>query len=144
MIPKIKTEWWRVPTASETEPLPRPGEFVVFVSCLSRGLSLPTSQFFRRYLDFYSIKISDLGPYSIQQIALFVVLCECYLCWLPYFPPWLAIFHGHATCVSKSERTMTAAGGITFQVRSGEDFIDMELPKKAKANGRSIGSTRWR
>ncbi|XP_051202273.1 uncharacterized protein [Lolium perenne] len=37
---------------------------------------------------FYNIKVSDLGPHSVQQISLFVALCECYLGCPPYFPLW--------------------------------------------------------
>jgi hypothetical protein len=35
--------------------------------------------------------------------------------------------------VSKGDLTIVAAGGITFQVRPGEDFIDLELPKEAQS-----------
>ncbi|KAK1595919.1 hypothetical protein QYE76_018158 [Lolium multiflorum] len=91
--------------ANKVEPLPRPGEFVLFVSFLDRGLALPSSDFFRQLLSFYNIKVSDLGPHSVQQIALFVALCECYLGCPPYFS-------------------------------SGENFIDMALPKKAQSQWR--------
>ncbi|KAK1678369.1 hypothetical protein QYE76_039217 [Lolium multiflorum] len=79
VIPEFKQERWRVPPANEVEPLPRPGEFVIFLSFLDRGFALPTSDFLRQLLAFYSIKVSDLGPHSVQQISLFVALCECYL-----------------------------------------------------------------
>jgi hypothetical protein len=68
-----------VTAAAQTEPEPRPGEFIIFVSFLERGLSLSTSKFLRQFLSFYNTKISDLGPHNIQQISLFVALCECYL-----------------------------------------------------------------
>jgi hypothetical protein len=83
VIPEMSRERWRVPAANETEPLPRPGEFVIFMSFLDRGFALPTSNFLQQLLAFYSIKIFDLGPHNVQQIALFVALCECYL----GFPP---------------------------------------------------------
>ncbi|KAK1629085.1 hypothetical protein QYE76_003400 [Lolium multiflorum] len=85
VIPEFKQERWRVPPANEVEPLPRPGEFVIFLSFLDRGFALPTSDFLRQLLAFYSIKVSDLGPHSVQQISLFVALCECYL-GCPPFP----------------------------------------------------------
>ncbi|KAK1627354.1 hypothetical protein QYE76_001669 [Lolium multiflorum] len=80
-------------------------------------------------------KISDLGPHSVQEISLFVALCECYLGCPPYFPLWVSIFHGRATRVSKSDQ-LIPNGGITFQVKSGESFIDMALPKKAQSQWR--------
>ncbi|KAK1665953.1 hypothetical protein QYE76_054112 [Lolium multiflorum] len=115
IIPEFKRERWRVPAANEVEPLPRPGEFVLFLSFLDRGLALPSSDFFRQLLSFYNIKVSDLGPHSVQQIALFVALCECYLACPPYFPLWVSIFHGRATRVSKVDQTLIPNGGITFQ-----------------------------
>ncbi|KAK1683294.1 hypothetical protein QYE76_044142 [Lolium multiflorum] len=115
IIPEFKRERWRVPAANEVEPLPRPGEFVLFLSFLDRGLALPSSDFFRQLLSFYNIKVSDLGPHSVQQIALFVALCECYLACPPYFPLWVSIFHGRATRVSKVDQSLIPNGGITFQ-----------------------------
>jgi hypothetical protein len=49
-------------------------------------LAFPSSSFFHHFLAFYGIKLSDLGPHSIQQIAFFVTLCEGYLGCPPYFP----------------------------------------------------------
>jgi hypothetical protein len=80
VIPEMKRERWRVPTAAETEPLPREGKFVIFMSFLDRGFAVPTSAFLCRLLAFNNIKISDLGPHSVQQISLFIALSECYLC----------------------------------------------------------------
>ncbi|KAK1608375.1 hypothetical protein QYE76_032048 [Lolium multiflorum] len=80
--------------------------------------------------------VSDLGPHSVQQISLFVALCECYLACPPYFPLWVSIFHGRATRASKGGEALIPNGGITFQVKSGESFIDMALPKKAQSQRR--------
>jgi hypothetical protein len=86
VIPKNgKLTRWRI-LGKEREPAPEPGEFIVFVSFLDRGLAFPTSQFFRQLLAFYGIKISDLGPHSLQQISFFVTLCEGYLGCPAYFP----------------------------------------------------------
>jgi hypothetical protein len=38
--------------------------------------------------------------------------------------------------MSKSDQTLVPVGGITFQVKPGEAFIDMALPKKAQAQWR--------
>ncbi|KAK1610986.1 hypothetical protein QYE76_034659 [Lolium multiflorum] len=120
---------------NEVEPLPRPGEFMLFLSFLDRGFALPSSDFIRQLLAFYDIKICDQGT-SVQQISLFVALCECYLGCPPYFPLWVSIFHGRATRASKSSEALIPNGGITFQVKSGESFIDMALPKKAQSQWR--------
>ena len=62
---------YRVP-GDEVIPTPRPGEYVTFISHLERGFGVPSSRFFRRFLRFYNIKNTDLGPHSIQMIAIFV------------------------------------------------------------------------
>jgi hypothetical protein len=136
IIPEVATKRWRVPAANETEPLPRPGEFVILMSFLDRGFTVPTSDFLRQLLAFYNIKISDLGPHSVQQISLFVALCECYLGCPPYFPLWVSSFHGRAARVSRSDPSLIPNGGITFQVKPGEAIIDMALPKKVQAQWR--------
>jgi hypothetical protein len=102
-IPEYRPERWRVPAKNKTEPLPRPGEFVIFLSFLDSGFALPSSEFLQQLLAFYNIKISDLGPHSIQQIALFVEMCECYLGCPPYFMLWVSILHGRAAQLSKRD-----------------------------------------
>src|SRR5215216_5679263 len=77
---------WRIPAAGEVTPDLREGEFICFTSHLERGLGFPTSLFFRRFCAFYGIQPSDLGPHSIEQLAIFVAFCECYLGCRPYFP----------------------------------------------------------
>ena len=66
-----------VPPKTEVAQSPKDGEFIVFTSQLERGLGLPTSKFFWRFLSYYAIKPSDLGPHSIEHIAVFVAFCEC-------------------------------------------------------------------
>jgi hypothetical protein len=106
------------------------------MSFLDRSFAGPTSSFLRQLLAFYNIKISNLGPHNVQQISLIVALCECYLGCPPYFSLWLEIFHGRAGRMSKSDQTLVPVGGITFQVKLGEAFIDKALPKKAHAQWR--------
>ena len=96
MIPELGANRWQIPS-NETEPVANPGEYVVFLSFLERGLAFPSSLFFRRFLAYYCIKLSDLGPHSVQKIALFMAFCEGYLGCAPYFPLWLALFHGRAS-----------------------------------------------
>ena len=69
--------------------------------------------FFRRFCAYYGIQPSDLGPHSIEQLAIFVAFCECYLGCRPYFPLWQDLFHGR---ISREESggPMLAAGGLTF------------------------------
>jgi hypothetical protein len=114
IIPEMNRERWRVPATNETEPLPRTGEFMIFMSFLDRGFAVPSSDFLRQLLAFYNIKIYDLRPHSVQQISLLVVMCECYLRCPPYFPLWVSIFHRRVARVSKSDPSLIPNGGITF------------------------------
>ena len=45
---------WRAPEL-DLEPLEKPGETILFLHFVERGLALPTSDFFRGLLDFYVI-----------------------------------------------------------------------------------------
>jgi hypothetical protein len=143
VIPEKAQNQWRIP-GKEQWPMPMPGEFVVFTSYLERGLSFPTSRFLRQFLNFYKIKLSDLGPLSLQQISFFVTLCEGYLGCPPYFPLWLAMFHDRAQRKKPEEGgDLIASGGITFQMHAGklenDAFLKPELPGKAESTWRK----RW-
>src|SRR3954469_16052488 len=102
------------PMAGEVTPDPREGEFICFTSHLERGLGFPTSLFFRCLCAYYGIQPSDLGPHSIEKLAIFVEFYECYLGCRPYFPLWQDLFHRR---INREETggPMLAAGGLTFQ-----------------------------
>ena len=57
---------YRAPSSTEVASSPQDGEFILFASQLERGLGLPTSKFFRRFLAYYAVKPSNLGPHSIE------------------------------------------------------------------------------
>ena len=143
VIPEKKENSWRLPGA-EQWPMPTKGEFVVFTSFLERGLSFPTSRFLRQFLNFYRIKISDLGPHSVQQIAFFMTLCEGFLGCPPYFPLWLALFHGRAQRKKPEEGgELIASGGITFQLIGGKAAVDSYLKAELSGKAESTWRKRW-
>jgi hypothetical protein len=100
----------------------------------------------RQLLAFYNIKVSDLGQHNVQQVSLFVALCECYLGCPPYFPLFVAlcesIFRGRAAQMSKSNQMLVSVSGITFQVKPGEAFIDMARSRLPLAPSTPPGSSR--
>jgi hypothetical protein len=55
------------------------GEFVLFVSYLSRGLALPIMPFFLLLLEEFGLQLQHLTPHSILQVAIFVHLCEMFM-----------------------------------------------------------------
>ena len=108
----------------DPRPRPSPGEFVAFTAFLERGLGFPMSEFFRRVLDFYKLKLHDLSPNSILHLACFVTLCEGYFRCAVFFPLWLWIFQ------LGSRGDMSPCGGLNFQVRSDIDYLDIGFPSK--------------
>ena len=63
----------RLPARGQVIPTPEPGESVVFVSHLRRGLGFPTDPFVR------GLEFHDLAPESILHISSFIVVCEAFL-----------------------------------------------------------------
>ena len=125
LLPPASERRWRIASA-DPRPRPSPGEFVAFLAFLERGLGFPTSEFFRRFLDFYGLQVHDLTPNSILHLACFVTLCEGYFGCAPFFPLWLWIFHGK---LGKGG-DMAPCGGLNFQVRGDVDYLDLSLPSK--------------
>ena len=69
---------WRVP-GSKSAPTPASDERVAFVDHIYRGLSFPLHPFFLAVLYAYGVQPHDLPPNSVQHIACFIILGECYL-----------------------------------------------------------------
>ncbi|KAK1665328.1 hypothetical protein QYE76_053487 [Lolium multiflorum] len=75
---KIPEEvWCRIP-GQERQPEPRPGEYVVFAAHFERGLGLPASDFFRRFLDFYELQPHHLPGNVIFYLSSFAAFMEGY------------------------------------------------------------------
>jgi hypothetical protein len=53
-----------------------------------QGFRTLVSDFFRGLLHHYGIELQNLNPNSILQIAVFLALCEGYLCIKPNFALW--------------------------------------------------------
>ena len=66
-------------------PAPDPGEYVVFVSHLRRGLGFPTDPFVRGLMFYYGLDFHDLAPESILHISAFIIVCEAFLRVTPHF-----------------------------------------------------------
>ena len=64
-----------------------------------------------------------------------MAFCESYLGCPPYFPLWLALFHGRVSRAGKDDPVLTS-GGVTFQIKGGAEFFKLELPKKASSSWR--------
>lgn len=99
-----------------------PDETVVFARFVERGLALPTSDFFRGLLDYYSLQLVHLNPNGILHISIFVHLCEAFLGVEPHFNLFRKIFRLKP---QPSEDDMQVIGGAGFQIR--EQYSDLYL-----------------
>ncbi|KAK1620722.1 hypothetical protein QYE76_026239 [Lolium multiflorum] len=63
----------------EIEPIPDPGEFVIFLAHFERGLGLPVSPFFRRFLDFYKLQPHHLPGNAIFYLSCYATFMEAYI-----------------------------------------------------------------
>jgi len=81
-------------------------ETVVFKSFYEKGFALPTGDFFRGLL--HLIKTN-----SIDQIAIFIHLCEWYLGIAPHFNLWRALYRlkGHPSNIRQN-----VVGGDAFSL----------------------------
>lgn len=90
-----------------------PKETVIFAHFIEHGLAVPTSEFFRGILHYYSLQLVHLNPNGILHIAIFVHLCEVYLGMQPHFILFPKIF-----CLKpqKSQKNMSILGGASFHI----------------------------
>ncbi|KAK1680889.1 hypothetical protein QYE76_041737 [Lolium multiflorum] len=68
----------RIP-GDEIEPVPNPGEYVVFLAHFERGFGLPVSSFFRSFLDFYKLQPHHLPGNAIFYLSCYVTFMEAYI-----------------------------------------------------------------
>jgi len=83
----------RLPAQGQVIRTPEPGESVMFVSHLRRGLGFPLDPFVRGFLFYYGLEFHDLAPESILHISSFIVVCEAFLRTTPHFGLWLKTFN---------------------------------------------------
>ncbi|KAK1604170.1 hypothetical protein QYE76_027843 [Lolium multiflorum] len=62
----------------EMDPRPNPGERVVFGAHFDRGLGLPASHFFRRFLDFFGLQPHHLPANACVLLSCYVAFIEGY------------------------------------------------------------------
>ncbi|KAM0863161.1 hypothetical protein ACQ4PT_044781 [Festuca glaucescens] len=64
--------------ASEIEPVLNPGEHVVFIAHFDRGFGLPTSKFFRAFLEFFGLQPHHLPANAYLSLSCYAAFCEGY------------------------------------------------------------------
>ena len=83
---------YRIP-GEELEPAPEPGEVVVFAAHFERGFSLPASNFFREFLDFYELQPHHLPGNAIFYLSSYVSFMEAFVGLLPTIPTFARFYN---------------------------------------------------
>ncbi|KAE8816140.1 retrotransposon protein [Hordeum vulgare] len=104
---------------------PQVSEVVVFTEHFTRGLGLPTSIFFRRFLMHFGLQPHHLSANIVLQLAAFIALCEGYLGIEPHLDLWRRLFYfKELTVVNETTnvKEMTACGAALVYHRTGASF----------------------
>jgi len=113
----------------EVCPQPKEGERVCFHDFVNRGFSFPIHDFVRGLMYAYKVQLHDFTPNSIMHIAVFVVLCECFLGIHPHWGLWKKIF----TVRENAGKTgVYAIGGLNIQSRKEIAYFDIKQVDSAQ------------
>ncbi|KAK1652410.1 hypothetical protein QYE76_070215 [Lolium multiflorum] len=102
----------------ELEPQPEPGERV-FGAHLDRGLGLPASTFFRRFLDHFGIQPHHLPANACVLLSCYVAFMEAYAGLWPDIDFWSRLFFLKA---QTTEGRLRACGAASIYTRPGTPF----------------------
>jgi hypothetical protein len=108
----------RAPGA-EKEPRPEPGERVVFGAHLDRGLGLPASNFFRRFLDHFGLQPHHLPANAMILLSCYVAFMEGYAGLWPDVEFWSRLFYIKA---QTTEGRLRTCGAASIYPRTGTSF----------------------
>jgi hypothetical protein len=112
------------PAAGEDIATPNTNQIVVFSSFFQRGFGLSVCDFLRGLLDHYKIKLVDLNPNSILQIAIFVHLCKAFLGIPPTFPLFKNYFF---LKYQPSAANHMVIGSVGLQTRPRAGFLKLPM-----------------
>ncbi|KAE8808812.1 hypothetical protein D1007_14557 [Hordeum vulgare] len=140
MLPPANLVAARVP-GTEAAPTPEKGEVVVFEEHFCRGISLPASDFFARFLTFFGLQPHHLAPNAILELAAFIVLCEGFLGIEPRLDIFGKLFFlkQQSVTMDKAEvanltgpKPMTLCRAALVHHRTSSDFPQMPLQDSIK------------
>ncbi|KAK1617601.1 hypothetical protein QYE76_023118 [Lolium multiflorum] len=103
----------------EVEPKPEPGERVVFGAHLDRGLGLPASAFFRRFLDFFGLQPHHFPANACVLLSCYVAFMEGYAGLWPDVDFWSRLFYLKS---QMTEGRLRTCGAASIYPRAGSLF----------------------
>ncbi len=116
---------YRIP-GKELEPSPEPGEVVVFAAHFDRGLGLPASDFFRRFLDFYELQPHHLPANAIFYLSSFVSFMEGFVGLLPTVETFARFYNLRINSIQDPQlptpKPVVQCGACILTPRQGSPF----------------------
>lgn len=117
---------WRFP-AREAALEPGDDFFISFASFHERGFGVPAHPFFRGSLFYYGVELQHLNPNGIQQIAIFMMLCEGFLGIEPNFDLWRYFFSPSLQKPKRADEPFSV-GCISIHLRSHRAWEYVSVP----------------
>jgi hypothetical protein len=121
-----EVDMWR---AAMGDPYPMeksPGEILMFVRFVERGLALLTSDFFKGLLDYYGIEYLNLNPNGIFHVSVFVHFCEAFLGIKPHWVLFRKFFRVKPQPSANDPRVVGGAG-IQMLKDTAEQYLAYKL-----------------
>ena len=121
---------WKAP-GNHRVPVLEEGEIVLFTPFVEKGLGLPASDFFRRLLYYYGIRMNHLNPNSILQLSIFIHLCESFL----GIPPSILLFHYFFKLKPHPDAAnpdVVGGAGFQFSIGRKAEFLTYNLRDSKK------------
>ena len=120
---------YRLPTG-EIAPASLLGEMVVFLEHFVRGLGLPASNFFRQFLDKFSLQPHHLPPNALVFLSSFVAFQEGYLGLWPSLDLWVMLHtlfpQSMPNPKHKGVKAMVAVGAAQVKPRQDTEFFHVK------------------
>ncbi|KAE8772453.1 hypothetical protein D1007_55550 [Hordeum vulgare] len=134
MLPPAERVEVRLPHA-EGSPTPRDCEVVVFKEHFFRGLGLPTSELFSRFLVFFGLQPRHIAPNAFLQLAAYVTLCKGILGIESRLDLWRNLFYFKKDSAPTEDpimKKMTPCGATLVHHRSAFGFPKLPLQDSVK------------
>ncbi|KAL6644063.1 hypothetical protein ACP70R_018829 [Stipagrostis hirtigluma subsp. patula] len=135
-LPEATKEQEWLLSAGEAVPAPPQGYVVSFARFHERGLAMPPHPFLLRVPHRYGVALHHLTPNGLQQMTIFIAVCEGYLGISPSLDVWMHFFDvellwrpGLTGSKKKGDLRPVAAGRAGIRIRSSQrnDYIDSRL-----------------